>query len=167
MTTNKKIFLVLGLLAGLHLSLYGIVKYFDPAITEMPDVEFIFIDGTKKKTSDFTGRPVLVVFWATSCKTCVKEIPHLIKLYNELHPKGLEIIGVAMPYDLPTNVITYAKSMKIPYPVALDVQGKVVQAFGKVQVTPTTFLISPKGKVERHVIGKLNMDKLRANIVNL
>jgi len=158
---------VLGLLAGLHLALYGIVKYFDPAISKAPDIEFTFIDGTRKTMADFLGHPALVVFWATSCKTCIKEIPHLIKLHKELHPGGLEIIAVAMPYDPPTHVITYASSMKIPYPVALDVQGKVVQAFGKVQVTPTTFLISPKGEVKQHIVGKLNIDQLRRKIVNL
>jgi thiol-disulfide isomerase/thioredoxin len=59
----------------------------------------------------------LVTFWATTCPSCIEEIPHLIDLYRELNPKGLEIIGVAMAYDPPEQVRAMAaNSVKSPTP---------------------------------------------------
>jgi thiol-disulfide isomerase/thioredoxin len=70
-----------------------------------PAVDFKIIDGRTLNLQQFTGQPVLVVFWATTCPSCIKEIPHLSGLYEELAPRGLEIIAVAMAYDPPNQVM--------------------------------------------------------------
>ena len=73
--------------------------WFGPSgLQPAPDIEFTTVDGKKIDLKTLKGKPVLVTFWATSCPGCIKEMPHLIELYHELHNKGLEIIGVAMPY---------------------------------------------------------------------
>ncbi|MDH5648451.1 MAG: TlpA family protein disulfide reductase [Gammaproteobacteria bacterium] len=165
--TTKKIVLVLALLSAIHLGLYIVVRQLDNPLTHAPNVEFTFLGGTKKNMADFNSGPTLVVFWATSCKTCVAEVPHLIELYREMHSQGLEIIGVAMPYDPPANVLTYAERMSIPYPISLDIDASVTHAFDQVDVTPTTFLVSAAGRIEMHHFGKLDMKKLRQQIAGL
>ena len=65
-----------------------------------------------------------------TCPACVAEMPDLKKLYKELAPRGLEVIGVAMNNDPPNQVMAMAKERNIPYPVAVDTQGKVAKAFG-------------------------------------
>ncbi len=129
-----------------------------------PAVDFKIIDGRTLNLQQFAGQPVLVVFWATTCPGCVKEIPHLIELYEELAPRGLEVIGVAMAYDPPNQVVEMQQRKQIPYPIALDVQGKVASAFGNVQQTPTSFLINPQGRIAKQAIGRLNMSQLRAEL---
>lgn len=129
-----------------------------------PDIDFSIVDGRTLNLRQLQGQPVLVVFWATTCPGCIEEMPHLIELYQELAPQGLEIIAVAMAYDPPNQVLEMRQRKQVPYPIALDVQGKVALAFGDVQHTPTTFLIDPQGQVAQRIIGRLNMVQLRADL---
>jgi len=132
-----------------------------------PAVDFKIVDGRTLNLKQLQGHPVLVVFWATSCPGCIQEMPHLIELYHELAPRGLEIIAVAMAYDPPNQVMEMRQRKQIPYPIALDVQGEVATAYGNVQQTPTTFLIDPLGRVVQQTIGRLNMVQLRAELHSL
>ena len=113
------------------------------------------------------GRPVLVTFWATSCPGCIKEMPHLIELYKELNPKGLEIIGIAMNYDRPDHVMAMQKSKGIPYPITWDGTSEAAVAFGKVTLTPTSFLIDPNGQIVSQTIGEMDMQLLHAQILTM
>lgn len=136
---------------------------FSPA----PDVTFNVIDGRKLDLASYRGRPVLITFWATTCSSCVAEIPHLVELYELLQPKGLEIVGVAMSYDPPNQVLRMATDRALPYPIALDVQGDAARAFGNVTLTPTTFLIGPDGRIVRHRIGPFDVESIRADITTM
>ena len=128
------------------------------------DLEFKIVDGRTLNLKQLQGRPVLVVFWATTCPGCIEEMPHLIELYQDLAPRGLEIIAVAMAYDPPNQVMEMRQRKQIPYPIALDVQSKVATAYGDVQQTPTIFLIDPQGRVVQQTIGRLNIAQLRADL---
>ena len=107
---------------------------------------------------------MLVTFWATTCSSCVREIPHLIRLYDELAPQGLEIIGIAMDYDPPNRVLAMRKARNMPYPVALDIHADAARAFGNVRLTPTSFLIAPDGRIAYRKIGRMDMARLREDI---
>lgn len=74
---------------------------------------------------DLRGKVVLVKFWATSCVTCVKQMPDNIANYNQYHPQGYETIAVAMNYDPPNYVLNFAQTRKLPFPVALDTSGEL------------------------------------------
>lgn len=129
-----------------------------------PALALTITDGSRIHLERLRGRPVLVTFWATSCVGCVREIPHLIELYQALNQRGLEIIGVAMNYDPPSRVVKMIAEKNIPYPVALDAAGDAALAFGDVLVTPTSFLIAPDGAVAMHSIGEMDLAQLRATI---
>lgn len=133
-------------------------------LQKAPNITLQLIDGKKLNLHDLKGRPVLITFWATSCPGCIKEMPHLIELYNELHSKGLEIIGIAMPYDRPDYVMEMVKRKKLPYLIAFDLKGEAVRAFGNVSLTPTTFLIDDTGKIIKKKIGVMNMDVWKKRI---
>ncbi len=134
---------------------------------QVPDITLQLIDGKKLKLSSLKGKPVLITFWATSCPGCIKEMPHLIELYNELHSKGLEIIGIAMPYDRPDYIMEMVKRKKVPYRIAFDLKGDAVRAFGKVSLTPTTFLIDNNGKIVKKKIGEMKMDVWKNRITSI
>ena len=146
--------------------LFGAGYYwFSPTeLQQGPEVEFKIVDGRTLSLAQLKGHPVLVVFWATSCVGCIKEMPHLIELYHELAPRGLEIIAVAMAYDPPNQVMEMHRRKQIPYPIALDIQGKVASAFGDVQLTPTTFLIDSQGQIVIQKTGMLNMARMRQRL---
>ncbi len=143
------------------------VLFLKPAVIAAPNLIFTTIYGKKIQLSKLIGKPVIVTFWATDCASCIKEIPQLIELYNNFHTKGLEIIAVAMYYDPPNHVLEMSKAKQIPYDVALDLKAEHAFAFGQVQLTPTTFLISPSGDISMKIEGLLNMPKLQQLIQNL
>lgn len=128
------------------------------------DTDFKIIDGRRLSPAHLQGKPVLIDFWSTSCKSCIQELPDLIAIYNEFSSEGLEIIGVTMPYDRPDIVLELTERHQIPYPIALDVTGEISQAFGNITMTPTYFLITPEGNIAVKVVGMIDPDKLRGSI---
>jgi peroxiredoxin len=135
--------------------------------TKAPDVTFATITGKKIALKDLRGKPVIVTFWATDCPACIKEIPDLIDLYTQYHKQGLEIIAVAMYYDPPNHVVTLTENLQLPYNVALDLKAENAHAFGDVQLTPSTFLISPDGSFALKKTGAFEPEEMKTRIETL
>jgi peroxiredoxin len=157
--------LLISLLLLLFLAAAGYYRFMPPRLTHAPELSMLSVDGEELRLPAYRGRPVLVTFWSTTCPSCVREIPHLIDLYRELAPRGLEIIGIAMAHDPPDQVLAMRKSRGMPYPVTLDIHANAAHAFGNVRVTPTSFLIAPDGRVVQRRIGRLDMTGLRKEIL--
>ena len=138
---------LISLFAGTLMAALGYLWYAPAGLKSSPDISLMTIEGEELRLAELRGKPLLVTFWATTCPGCIKEMPHLIELYNELSPRGLEIIGIAMDYDPPNQVVAMSKARNIPYPVALDIHAEASLAFGNVRLTPTSFLIAPNGKI--------------------
>jgi thiol-disulfide isomerase/thioredoxin len=126
-----------------------------------PDVTFTTLQGEKISMASLKGKVVLVNFWATDCPGCIKEMPDLINTYNQYKAKGFEVIAVAMPYDPPAQVLNYTKQKSLPFPVMHDGLSEIVQAFGGVNLTPTTYLYDKQGHRLQRIIGELDFVKLR------
>ena len=146
-------FIVLGILVFLGFSLLN--------KTQAPNVTFTTITGQKISMLDLKGKVVLINFWATDCPGCIKEMPDLIKTYNNYKAKGFEVISVAMPYDPPAQVLNYTKQKALPFPVMHDGFGEITKAFGDVNLTPTAFIFNKKGERIQHTIGELDFVKLQ------
>ena len=99
------------------------------------------------------GAPTLVYFWATSCVTCVAEMPEIISTYNKFASQGFDTVAVAMSYDPPAFVVNFAESRKLPFKVAIDNTGAVARAWGDVKLTPTTYLVNKKGEIVKRYVG--------------
>lgn len=147
---------IIGLLAYVWLSPAG--------IGAAPKLKLYPLDNRPMTLEQFQGKPVLLTFWATSCTGCIKEIPHLIELHNKLGPRGLNIIAIAMNYDPPSHVTELVKRRKLPYIVTMDVDSSASRAFGDIQLTPTSFLISPDGRIVMKKIGEMDMVSVTAKI---
>jgi peroxiredoxin len=119
-----------------------------------PALTYNSIDGRKVAPADLKGKVYLVNFWATSCTTCVAEMPHLVETYNKYKGQGLDFIAVAMKYDRPDYVVSFAKDRQLPFTVAFDLDGSAAMAFGDVSMTPTTFLVNKDGKILKRYLGK-------------
>lgn len=129
-----------------------------------PAVTFKTLSGENLALADLQGKPVIVTFWATDCPGCIEEIPHLIQLHQNYSQRGLTIIAVAMHYDPPNHVLEMVKSQKLPYSVTLDPSGELAQAFGNVQLTPTTFLIDPKGHIVMQKVGAFGLSDMKQRL---
>jgi peroxiredoxin len=94
-------------------------------------------------------------------------MPHLVELYNELGPQGLELVALAMSYDPEEQVREMVKLKQLPYTVALDSDGSAAKAFGDVKLTPTTFLIAPDGRIVQQKLGEMDMNALHKRITGM
>jgi peroxiredoxin len=133
----------------------------------VPDIAVFTVDGEQLALTSLQGNPLLVTFWATSCRPCIREMPHLADLYRELSPRGLEIVAIAMYYDPPNQVLAMREARDIPYTIALDIDADAARAFGNVRLTPTAFLIAPDGRIVYHKTGELPFVRLRQDIITM
>lgn len=133
----------------------GVVAYLSLSQNKSaPDVTFVDLQGTRIPLSSLRGKVVMVNFWATSCATCIKEMPQMVDTYNKFKGRGLDFVAVAMSDDPPNYVVNFAQTRQLPFTVALDPQSTLAQAFGDVKMTPTTFLIDKKGKIIKRYLGE-------------
>ena len=127
-----------------------------------PEVTFISIAGDKISTANLRGKVVMVNFWATSCTTCVKEMPAMVDTYNKFKGQGLEFVAVAMQYDPPNYVLNFTETRKLPFIVALDSGGDIAKSFGDVTLTPTTFVIGKDGTILKRYVGEPDFTEVHA-----
>ncbi|MBT9474993.1 TlpA disulfide reductase family protein [Polaromonas sp.] len=132
-----------------------------------PESSFVLLDGSKRITADLKGKVTLVNFWATSCVTCVAEMPKLIATHNKYKSQGYDTLAVAMSYDPPNYVVNFAQTRQLPFNVAIDNTGTVAKAWGDVQLTPTTFLVNKRGQIVKQFVGEPDFDALHKLIEKL
>jgi peroxiredoxin len=132
-----------------------------------PSSTFVLLDGSRKTTDDFKGKVTLVNFWATSCTTCVAEMPELAATYARFAPRGYDTIAVAMSYDPPAYVVNFAQTRNLPFKVAIDNTGAVAQAWGDVRLTPTTYLVDKRGQIVKRYVGTPDFAELHRLIEKL
>ncbi|MEN9844655.1 MAG: hypothetical protein RLZZ612_2484 [Pseudomonadota bacterium] len=119
-----------------------------------PSSTFVLLDGSKTSTAELKGKVSLINFWATTCVSCVKEMPELIQTYDKFKPRGFETIAVAMSYDPPSYVVNFAQTRQLPFKVAIDNTGEIARAWGDVKLTPTTFIVNKKGEIVKRFVGE-------------
>lgn len=124
-----------------------------------PDFTVDGTDGQVHKLSDYHGRNLLVVFWATWCPACNAEIPHLIdlrKMYGEeelailaLSNESLDVLkNFAAKKDINYTIVTPGENLPAP--------------FSNVTSIPTTFFINPDGKIKLAALGLVPLKEARA-----
>ena len=136
-------------------------------VQSAPESTFVLLDGSQKTTADLKGRVTLVNFWATSCVTCVAEMPKLVATHQKYKAQGYDTLAVAMSYDPPSYVVNYAQTRQLPFPVAIDNTGAAAKAWGDVQLTPTTFLVNKRGQIVKQFVGEPDFTALHQLIEKL
>jgi peroxiredoxin len=132
-----------------------------------PASSFVLLDGTTVTSQQLQGKVSLVNFWATSCTTCVAEMPEIVATYQKYKAKGYETLAVAMRYDPPSYVVNFAQTRQLPFKVAIDNTGAVAREWGDVQLTPTTFLVNKRGEIVKRYVGAPNFAELHQLIEKL
>lgn len=132
-----------------------------------PNVGYTQLNGAKHQFADLRGQVVLVNFWATTCSVCVKEMPDIVATHDKFAARGFQTLAVAMSYDAPANVVNFAETRKLPFTVAIDLDGAIAQGFGAIAVTPTTLLIDKQGRIVQRIVGEPDFAALHAHIERL
>ena len=145
----------------------GVGVYLNTGVSAAPASTFVLLDGSKKSTEDLKGKVTLVNFWATSCVTCVGEMPKVIATYDKYKGRGYDTLAVAMSYDPPCYVVNFAETRKLPFQVAIDNTGAVAKAWGDVQLTPTTYVVNKRGEIVKRYVGEPDFAELHRLIEKL
>jgi peroxiredoxin len=113
--------------------------------------------GKKINLKDFKGKAVLLNFWATWCEPCKKELPSMQKIYDELKPDGIEIIGVSIDRNKKEQVKKYIRKYNLTFPILLDPNQKVRKDYFILGL-PTSYLIGSDGKLKGFISGARQWD---------
>ncbi|MBO9679783.1 MAG: TlpA family protein disulfide reductase [Acidovorax sp.] len=145
----------------------GAFVYLGAGQSAAPESTFVLLDGSRQSTADLRGKVTLVNFWATSCTTCVAEMPEIVATYNKYSGKGFDTLAVAMSYDPPSYVVNFTETRKLPFKVAIDNTGAVAQAWGDVKLTPSTFIVNKRGEIVKSYVGAPDFPELHRLIEKL
>lgn len=130
-------------------------------LEEAPNFALPTMDGNTLQLTDLRGEVVILNFWATWCVPCVKEIPDLIALHNDLKADGLTVVGVSLDTEDISFVKAYLDERNVTYPNVLDADGEVADAFGGIFAVPTTFVIDHKGHIVHRSLGLFPVETMR------
>jgi thiol-disulfide isomerase/thioredoxin len=142
----------------------------DTAFTEWygknaPDLTVIDINDKKHTLSEYKGKTVMLVFWATWCPPCLAEIPHIIELRKQIGEDKLVILGISYidQRNTPERIRSFvAANPTINYPVTATNQSTVPRPYNLINSIPCSFFISPDGKIKLATEGLIPLPQMKA-----
>ncbi|HEX5703593.1 MAG TPA: TlpA disulfide reductase family protein [Pyrinomonadaceae bacterium] len=145
-----------SLLAVILLTLAGFACR--PSVTPPPNpggpAGWVFEDGKRATVGDYTGRVLLLNFYATWCGPCRQEMPHLIALHRKYEAEGLQIVGLNVGGEEDyAEVPAFKQEYGIPFPLATPDTDFVDRYLGVNQNIPQSFVIDRNGRIVKHFIG--------------
>ena len=129
-----------------------------------PDFSLVDISGNTVSFSQFSGKVVILDFFASWCPPCRQEIPDFIELQKLYGDSGFTMIGVSLVSAQESK--SFSERMGINYPVLVD-DGKVSDIYGPIRSIPTTFVIGRDGKIAKIYIGYRDKAVFEADIKKL
>lgn len=132
--------------------------------SEAPAFAARLLDGDSVRVADYRGRVVLLNIWATWCRPCVREMPALQRLYDDLSDEGLEILAVsvdnlALSMGDPVEAVRgFVREFNLTFPILLDPENRIESVY-QIPGYPTTYVIDRDGVIRRKFLGERNWDQ--------
>jgi len=146
----------------LVVSLPSIAQQAGKGLTQLPDrpqaPDFVLadIDGNQYRLSDYRGQVVIVNFWATWCPPCRAEMPSMQRAWQQLEKEGILMLGINVGEDEDT-IFQFTANYPVEFPLLMDQDSRVINQW-PVRGLPTTFVVSPAGKITYRAIGGREWD---------
>jgi peroxiredoxin len=132
-----------------------------PAVGDpIPAFDTQLLDGRTLSAKSLAGKPVLVVFWATWCPICRKELPELQKLYDRHKAAGFEILALSIDAER-IEVDEFWLDHRYSFPVAMRTP-RHSEIFGVTRAPPRFFLIARDGRLALRHFGAIGYEQLEA-----
>ncbi|MBI5440478.1 MAG: TlpA family protein disulfide reductase [Deltaproteobacteria bacterium] len=113
-----------------------------------PDFTVTTLGGEAVRLRDLRGRVVFVNLWATWCPPCREEMPSMVRLYQAMRGRGVEIVAVSEDTDR-VALEKFVKRYGVTFPVAQD-ENKRIYGLYRATGVPETHLIDRRG-ILRHI----------------
>ena len=136
-------FLFLAFILGCCTTLFSGDKMLKAADFSLKD-----LNGEVVQLSRLFGEgPIVINFWATWCKPCVKELPRLNQIYIDYRDKGVKVLAISedSPWSV-SKVKSFVSGNRYDFMVLLDTNGKVMRKYGLLG-TPYTFVLNQEGEI--------------------
>ncbi len=132
---------------------------------QAPDFDLVDRQGNSVKLSDYRGKTVMVNFWATWCKVCKTEMPHVEKLYDYYKDTDVAILSVNVTTQERSvqDVERYVDNAQLTFPILLDQEGTAREQY-RVSAYPTTFVIDAEGIVRHPFVGAISFESMKSRI---
>ena len=115
---------------------------------------WVFEDGKRATVSDYTGKVLLLNFYATWCGPCREEMPHLVSMHRKYESQGLQIVGLNVGgEDDYAEVPAFKQEFGIPFPLGIPDSEFVDRYLGVDLNIPQSFVIDRNGRIIKHFIG--------------
>ena len=140
-----------------------------PPVLPRPAPNFALknLKGETVALENYHGKVVLLDFWATWCKPCVKSMPALQTLHEQFAAKGFSVVGISTDENGKEAVEPFIKKNKITYPILLDTEENPAWETYKVKVIPMMFLVDRQGRIVNQWVGETDMKEVERAVVSL
>lgn len=129
--------------------------------TAVPSLTLTDIDGKAFDLTAQKGKPVMLIFWATWCPPCKKEIPALKELRAAYKEEQLAMIAISS--EPVSKIQPFAKDNQLNYRVA-SYADALPAPFNEIQYIPVVFLIDREGKIKSVLSGEISFEDFKAAI---
>lgn len=127
----------------------------DESYTKAPDFRAVDLEGERFSLEDLLGKgPILVDFWATWCKPCIKELPYIQRIHDDLAESGVQVLAVTI--DSPKSqaqVRKFIKSRKFTFRVVMDGEQDVFRKLQGKGTVPYVVVLDSQGNIRYHHTG--------------
>ena len=149
------------------LAKYILLFCFSPIILSASDdtVDFTLKDlsGKERQLSEFRGKWVVVNYWATWCPPCLEEMSELELFHSDHSDKDAVVVGVNYEEIELEPLKAFVENQFLSFPI-LRGSPSSNSALGMIPGLPTTYIITPEGKVAARQVGPVNREMLEAFI---